>query len=308
MDILSEIEAYPWRNPKWHPLKLEASSPFRDGDNSPSFSVNLDPSSDKFGWWNDWGAVERRWRAGPPEKLISYLRNITEEEALELLYGNSGADSGEYITVRLQHDNAKKRFKPLDITLLDEYSTQSSDYLTNRGISPETQRLFQTGYDPRTKAVTIPWIGGSGQLLSVKYRSTYDKRFWYIKNGVPIRDILYGMNIVYDQNIKRVAIVEAELDALTLYEMGIPAIATGGATFNNAKRDLILRSPIEEVVLVRDNDLAGRRWRRQVYEHLRGKVSVSIALVPRGYKDVNESRNEGLGRARNIGVFYQLLA
>ncbi|WP_068616499.1 toprim domain-containing protein [Paenibacillus tuaregi] len=308
MDILRHIEHYPWRNPRWHPLKLEASSPFRPGDDTPSFSVNLDPSSDRYGWWNDWGAKEKRWRAGPPEKLISFILNITDEEAAELIYKGSHGDLGTYIHIRLPDPDARVCKKPLDIT----FEPQVSEYLLSRGISAEVQRLHRTSYDPAAKAVILPWWGVAptpdGQrLLNVKYRSTRDKRFWYARNGAPIRDLIYGIDVVYQRSIKRAAIVEAEIDALTLCSMGIPAIATGGAAFNEKKRDLILRSPIEEIVIVRDNDEAGRRWRNDVVNALRGKVRISIALVLRGYKDVNEARGVGVSKIRTLAPEFPFL-
>lgn len=304
MRVFELVESHSWRNPRWHPLKLEASSPFRDGDDSPSFSVNLDPSSGKYGWWNDSGATDRRWRAGPPEKLIAFLRNITDEEARELIYGTNDEGNGDYITIRLPTPSARKITKPLNISLLDSYKEHESDYLLNRGISPEIQALFQTGYDPVSRAVTLPWINGAGQLMNVKYRSTFDKRFWYAKGGAPIRELIYGIDIVYKRNIKRVTIVEAEIDCLTLWSAGMPAIATGGAAFNDKKRDVILRSPIEEVIIVRDNDKAGRSWRDQVHASFRGKLDVSLALVPRDYKDVNEARNQAIGKPRRLPALF----
>ena len=308
MTLINMVGEYPWRNPRWHPNKLQACSPFRDADDTPSFSVNLDPSSHKFGWWNDSGAVDSRWRAGPPEKLIAFLRNITEEEARDLLYGDGRAGPGEYITLRLPQDNVGAPKKPLNIT----FEPQVSEYLLNRGISTDVQRLFRTSYDPRGKAVILPWWAPDGRrLFNVKYRSVWDKRFWYARGGFPIRDILYGIDIVYQHGHKRVAILEAEIDCLTLYSMGIPAIATGGAQFSVKKRDLILRSPIEEIVIIADNDAAGRAWRNQVYETLRGKIDVSLALVPCGYKDVNEAwvmGAERLGKIRKIASNFQILA
>jgi len=304
---IENLRDEPWRNPRWHPLKLEASSPFREGDNSPSFSVNLDPSSDKYGWWNDSGATDRRWRAGPPEKLIAFLRDITEEEARELIYGTNDETTGDYITIRLPTTSARKKYKSLNISLLDSYKDYENDYLLNRGISPEVQALFQTGYDPVSRAITLPWINGAGQLMNVKYRSTLDKRFWYAKGGAPIRDLIYGIDIVYKRNIKRIAIVEAEIDCLTLWSAGMPAIATGGAAFNDRKRDLILRSPIEEIIIVRDNDKAGRSWRNQVQDALRVRIDVSLALVPRDYKDVNEARHQGLTKPRRLQSLFPSL-
>jgi len=71
---------------------------------------------------------------------------------------------------------------------------------------------------------------------------------------------------------------------------GIPAIATGGTAFNEAKRDLILRSPIEELTLFRDNDSAGEKWENELKRELCRKLDLRTASVPTLFKDVNEWR------------------
>ncbi|MFD1267553.1 toprim domain-containing protein [Paenibacillus motobuensis] len=298
--LLEEIEHYHWRNPRWHPGKLEASSPFRPGDDRPSFRVITDPDSELFGCWVDRGASDPNRRRGGPVQLLAILRGISESEARQILAEEDGANSGAYITLRLREPTARARPKSLDSTLLDAYAIQDSDYLTSRGISPEVQALFRTGYDPINQAVTIPWVDVTGRLLNVKYRSTRKKRFWYAKNGVPVRDLIYGIDIVYKRRIRKVCLVESEIDALYLWTIGQPAMATGGASFNKKKRDLILRSPVEELILLRDNDSAGRVWRNEVVAAFDGKLRIDLSLVPRGYKDVGEAQLSNIGKTRQI--------
>ncbi|MNW49401.1 DNA primase [compost metagenome] len=298
--LLPEIEHYQWRNPRWHNGKLEASAPSRPGDDRPSFRVITDPDSPNFGCWVDMGATDPRYRRGGPAQLLAMLRGISEEEARQILTESERDGPADYITLHLREPTAKSRPSPLDITLLDRYATQTSDYLTNRGISPDVQALFRTGYDPQSRAVTIPWFDAAGRLMTVKYRTTYAKRFWYAKGGAPVRDLIYGIDVIHARGIRKAAAVEAELDALVLWTLGIPAVATGGAAFNEKKRDLILRSPIEELVLVRDNDAAGRQWRNEIVAAFSGRLTLSMALVPRGYKDVGEARAVFAGKARQI--------
>lgn len=298
--VLTEIEHFPWSNPRWHHNKLEASSPLRPGDDRPSFRVITDPDSPAFGCWVDSGASDPNRRRGGPVQLLAILRGISEAEARQILAEEEDVNSGAYITLRLREPTARARQKSLDSSLLDAYATQTSDYLTNRGISPEIQALFRTGYDPVNQAITIPWVGVTGRLLNIKYRSTRQKRFWYAKNGVPVRDLIYGIDIVYSRGIKRVAAVESEIDALYLWTIGQPAIATGGAALNEKKRDTILRSPIEELILLRDNDSAGRIWRNEIVAAFNGKLAISLSLVPRRYKDVSEAQLSNIGKTRQI--------
>ncbi|MEC0328744.1 toprim domain-containing protein [Paenibacillus macerans] len=238
--------------------------------------------------------------------MLAILRGISEEEARQILTEEERDGPGEYITLRLREPAARARPKPLDITLLDRYDAHKSDYLTNRGISPEVQALFRTGYDPQSRAVTIPWVDAAGRLLNVKYRSTRGKSFWYAKGGAPIRDLIFGIDVIHARGIRRAAVVEAEIDAMYLWTIGVPAIATGGAAFNERKRDLILRSPIEELILIRDRDAAGRQWRNEIAEALSGRIALEMALVPRGFKDVNEAQITQIMRPRKIteNIFY----
>ncbi|TCM89654.1 DNA primase [Paenibacillus sp. BK033] len=276
---------YPWVNAAWTTTRLIAASPFRY-DRHPSFYVILDENDPGYGCWGDSGTGER----GGFVQLLAFLRDETYEEAAEYLrikYGGQPEDPDEItLTVpRLTLD--KPKVTRIDASILDNYRFRHT-YLEKRGITEEVQRVLQIGYDRDRQAVTLPWMNPDGSIGNVKYRRVDSKAFWYAKGARPIREMLYGIHLAYKQRIKRAFIVEAEIDALSLMSAGIYAVATGGAAFNAAKRDLLLRSPIEEVVLLRDNDAAGRTWRNRIIAELGGKMDVEIALVPRTYKDVNE--------------------
>lgn len=299
--FLAEIEEHHWRNPRWHSDKLEASSPGRPDDDRPSFRVITNPDDPAFGCWVDSGASDPHRRRGGPVQLLAMLRGISEEEARQILTESERDGPADYITLHLREPTAKAHARPkLANSLLDTYATHTSDYLTNRSISPEVQTLFRTGYDPQSHAVTIPWFDAAGRLLTVKYRTTYAKRFWFHAEGTPVRNLIYGIDVIHRRGIKRAVAVEAEIDALYLWTIGVPAIATGGAAFNEKKRDLILRSPIETLVLLRDNDAAGRAWRNDIAESLRDRMRLEIALVPGGFKDPTEARMIELGKTREI--------
>lgn len=298
VDIRAELEAFPWHNATWTDTRLLAASPFRY-DRHPSFYVILD--GDAAGSWGDSGANDPEWQRGGIVKLLAFLRDETNEEAADYLrvkYGQAPENADE-ITLSLPVLRVDKPRKlRIDSAILDAYRFRHP-YLATRGISEVIQRLMQIGYDRVRQAVTLPWFNADGSLGNVKYRRVDSKTFWYAKGGRPIREMLYGIDIVYKRKLKRVAIVEAEVDALTLMTAGIPAIATGGSAFTEAKRDLILRSPIDTLVLYRDNDAAGRAWRNRIIAEMSGKVDVEVALVPRGYKDVNEWAI-GVGAIRQV--------
>jgi 5S rRNA maturation endonuclease (ribonuclease M5) len=318
VDVRAELERFRWIRPRWTNDKLIAASPFRF-DGTPSFFVNLDPESKFYGCWADMGATDPEWASGSLPKLLAFLDNVTIAEACEYLLANNAsegdADTDESYTLDIPELTLPERRLPLDPTILDEYRYRHP-YLERRGISEAVQRLLGVGYDKRSRAVTMPWFNPDGTLANVKYRRVDSKIFWYAKNGYPIRELLYGINVIYERNIKRAAIVEAEIDAMTLMSAGVPAIATGGSgNFNEVKRDLIARSPLEEIVIVADHDDAGQAMKRRIVEMLRGYVIVKVAGYPKRYKDVNEyavkstEANIGriIGRARVVRILYNKL-
>lgn len=302
VDVRAELERFDWVRPNWSaPNRFIAASPFRH-DHTPSFFVNLDEDSDLYGTWADSGATDDEWRSGGFAKLLAFMDDRTYEESVDYLldnYANDGEDRSKepkvsLIIPKLVVNDPPKR---LDRAILDAYKFRHP-YLGDRGISEPVQRLMCVGYDKRSRAVTIPWFNADGSLANVKYRRTDSKLFWYAKGGRPVRELIYGINVIYERRIRRAGIVEGEADAMTLMTAGMPAIATGGATnWNEVKRDIIVRSPLEEVVLYRDNDAAGKAWARRIIADLSPHMIVKVSTVPGRYKDVNEAYLAGVNVA-----------
>lgn len=296
MKIRDELLAFTWNRATWTEDKLVAASPFRH-DRTPSFYVWLrdNPVTNaKAGYWQDYGATDPEWSRGGPVKLLAFLRNETEEETREYLrmhYGYGGKETADPDELTLDLSGILRApsepYRPLDIRILDEYIARHP-YLTSRGISEEVQRMFRTGYDERRRAVTIPWFNADGTLGNVKYRSVTDKVFWYAKGGRPIREMVFGLDRVYAWNFRRVALVEAEIDAMYLWTNGIPAVAVGGSAFSDEKAELLRKCPIEEIRVATDNDEAGAKLKAQVFDKLAGYCELYDVEIPREYKDMNE--------------------
>lgn len=295
INIRSELEQYVWESATWTDDKLIARSPFRGGDRTPSFYVWLSDNlrfNATAGMWGDPGAEDNEWRSGGFVKLLAFLRNEDEESTREYLRYTyeQEPDYDEPITLNIPKLTLQERVKPLDSRILDGYKFRSP-YLGRRGISEAVQRLCRVGYDRDRHAVTIPWFLPDGRLANILYRRTDSKIFWYHRGGMPIRSLLYGIDIVYSRKLERAAIVEAPIDAMYIMTAGFPAIAIGGASFNADKRDLIVRSPLEEVIVFADNDAAGAKWKAQVCEMLSKYVTVKVAEYPTEFKDPCEIGN-----------------
>ncbi|MEH7521732.1 toprim domain-containing protein [Bacillus sp. JJ1503] len=286
IDVEAELREFNWTRPRWTSDKLLAASPFRY-DQTPSFFVRLEPYGDwPAGTWSDSGAYDTEWASGGLVKLLSFLRNETYEETEEYLLNAYGFS---YDTTDIKIKPPRLKFQrvrqPLNERVLADF-TENYSYLESRGISADVQRQMSVLYDERNRAVVLPWRLPDGRLANVKYRKTRGKVFWYDRSGagIPVRDLIYGIEKVAPVTV----LCEAEIDAMSFRQAGYAAIAVGGASFNAVKRDLIMRSPIEELIIATDNDKAGGKLRTEVEQALRGLLRIRHAYVTGG-KDANEA-------------------
>jgi DNA primase len=305
VDVRTELEQFEWTRPKWSADKLIAASPFRY-DKSPSFFVNF--TGEYAGCFGDSGAYDQEWESGNFTKLLAFLRNESYEETEEYLLGEYGyTESSDAVTIRPLSLVIQRNRQPLNADILAKY-TEDFTYLKNRGISERVQRQVGVLYDRESRAAVIPWRSAKNNLANVKFRTVYGKTFWYYKGGRPIRELVYGIDQAHPTTI----ICEAEIDALSWMEAGHVAVAVGGASFNGWKRDLILRSPIEELIIATDNDKAGGKLRNEIETAMKGHVRVRQAYVRADCKDANEalvkygvdSLRESVEKSESSGSLY----
>jgi hypothetical protein len=290
VDIKAEIEDFDWKQPNWKGDRLIACSPFRD-EKHPSFAVNLEN-----GTFIDSGNDDEEWRKGNFVKLLSWFRRESYEETEEYLISLYSPQFGDLDKLELpsmedwlEEDHNTKVF---DRSELKPYLFKHS-YLERRGIPFKVQRAFDVGYDPKTKSVVLVWHDMKGNIVSWKHRNVHNKLFWYVKGGQPIRNHLYGIHWVVRKGCKRVWVVESEIDALTLWAKGFPAIAIGTSYLSPAKRDLILKAGIEELVIATDNDKDGRKAKKSIVKGLAGLVHLEEVVWGNSlFKDINEARDE----------------
>lgn len=304
VDIYSEISTFNWTRPRWSADKLIAASPFRY-DNTPSFFVNLD--GEYAGTWGDSGAYDADYESGNFVKLLAFLRDETYEETAEYLidlYGVNKAHNGE--SLKLPTLSLPKQKNP---TVLAESTLKAYEYkhpyLHNRGITEKVRKFMGVGYAPSKNAITIPWRYANGKLANVKYRKVQGKAFWYRKGGEPVRKLIYGLDKVYRHGLTEVYICEAEIDVMSVYVAGKPAIAVGGASISDKQIELIRKSPIECAIIATDNDKAGVKLKRELADALSSSLEVrELVWGDEQLKDVNEAlvsgRVDALEKTRRV--------
>lgn len=282
VDLESELQPFEWTRPRWSHDKLIAASPFRY-DRTPSFFVTL--TGDFAGCWGDSGAYDAEWAGGNFVKLLSFLRNETYEETEEYLLVAYGIDNtGDTLRLAPVRLRLRATRQALKADFLSQYE-RKFEYLQSRGIGEAVQRQLGVGFDRKSSAVVIPWRLPDGRLANAKFRQTRGKVFWYERDAWPIRELVFGI----DQAQATTVLCEAEIDAMSFMQAGYAAVAVGGASFNEHKRDLILRSPIERLVIATDNDKAGEKLRREIIRMMSGKITLRNTYVRGDCKDANEA-------------------
>ncbi len=188
----------------------------------------------------------------------------------------------------------KKPLKPLESTMADymhEKLGEHRRWFIDRGLNDDTIDRERLGYDRR--AFVIPVWSETGELMTLRYRrddeafdssdsgvtvnaSPPDNKYWGMKNRNDA--ILYNPQaLALIETFGYLLICEGELDALLLYQHGLPALSVtnGSGAFLRSFVNLILERYPKRVILVYDQDPAGQKnaaWIARLFG-VRGRVS-----------------------------------
>lgn len=265
VDVEAEMREFVWERDRWSPDKLIACSPFRE-DRHPSFYINFET-----GGWADSGSIGEN-ATGNIFTLIGQLHGITYQEACEYLIDKYGALYDiTSTTEEINFEAPKLRPEVGGVKEINgDHLTQAiSPYMSKRGISDEVQVRFGIGYGSGQKGFTaIPWYSVEGYLSNVKYRATKGKKFFYESDGALINTLVYGMSVAKEHN--NVVVVEGEVDALSWWTAGIPAVAIGSADIGEVQMQILVRGGFDKIYLAGDNDRQGRELNRMLKEGLGG--------------------------------------
>jgi len=167
-------------------------------------------------------------------------------------------------------------------------SERAKDYFKYRKINTLSWAKFSLGYSEKQDMVTVPVYSPDSMAIGFVGRSIEGKEF---KNspGLPKSKTLFNLN-----NVKlssKVYVVESSFDAIRLDQVGLPAVATLGATVSNAQIDL-LQKYFNDIIIIADNDEAGSSMKDRIIEKLGSRVSV-IQLNNK-YKDIGDMDDDSI--------------
>lgn len=256
-------------------------------------------------------------RGGDTLDLIGYLENIDDYSAKvtragELFNMNIDATAREYQNQDKTAQNTDNTdthnsiHTPVNGNYIEFYkqankNIQATNYPEKRGLSKAILNRFKIGYVENWKHPNAPEsVTGSPRLIIPVTQASYlardtrenipDYQKQYAKTKVGGSNIFNS--IAFTQNADQpIFVVEGEIDALSIMEVGGVAVALGSTS--NAKklvemvRDKQLERPL---ILALDNDSRGRKAQAELEKLLQAqKTPYTVAVLTEGtIKDPNE--------------------
>jgi DNA primase len=173
--------------------------------------------------------------------------------------------------------------RPLGFTL--QRVDTRHPYLTQRGISPATARLFGVGMYHGNGFLAgrcvIPIRDEKSRLVAYVGRAVNGEEPKYrFPAGFRKSQVLFNLDRAMQTGGSNVIVVEGFFDALKVYQAGHPAVvALMGASFSQRQSELLL-SHFARVTLMLDGDETGRSAAEVIAQLLRPKVPVTKVELP----------------------------
>lgn len=186
-----------------------------------------------------------------------------------------------------------------DFFLQAHKAVEQTDYWKRRGLSKETVDRFKLGYVAEWRHPKAPKAPTSPRLIIPTSPYSYLARD--TRETIPEEQRAYSKSKVGSIQLfnkkalqtatKPIFIVEGELDALSIIEVGGEAVALGTTTKSKALIELLkAQPPAQALIIALDNDEAGQRASRELTEGLQGLNIPCYSFNPCGqYKDANEA-------------------
>jgi DNA primase len=226
------------------------------------------------------------------------------EEFIMFTTGRSYFETARYIKSKETETNiesvvnktmyAAPDFVQYDEVLIKRLNNQALEspkamrYYAGRYITEDSVKKFSLGYSEKQDMVTIPVHSPDGMTIGFVGRSVEGKEF---KNtpGLPKSKILFNLHRVKTSSI--IYVVESSFDAIRLDQVGFPAVATLGANVSASQMKL-LEKYFNNVVLVADNDEAGKIMKDKLIEKL-GSL-ISVINIDKKYKDIGDMDDDAI--------------
>ena len=211
-------------------------------------------------------------------EAIRYIKSKEQETSIEDSVNKALIEKPEFV----QYDELL--IKRLTNQALE--SPRAVRYFEGRSITKESINKFNLGYSEKQDSVTIPIHSPDGMCIGFVARTVEGKEF---KNtpGLPKGKVLFNLHRIKASST--VYVVESSFDAIRLWQLGIPAIATLGANLGKMQIQLINKY-VSRLILAMDQDDAGTTLRKNISSNV--SIPTSTMEFPDGVKDIGDMTDE----------------
>lgn len=249
------------------------------GDEGKSLAVRM--VGTKAGVWSDFaegssgGDLLDLWGAVKNTQFIDTLKEVKE-------YLGVVEDKPAFIN--------KKQYKHPSKPKIKKPSPSMEKWFTGRGVRLNTLESLKVA--EVNGAICFPYLSPDGKLELCKYRSLKEKKFWSNEDPIPC---LFGWQAIKPDH-RDVAICEGEIDCLSFWEQGIPALSVPFGAGKDGKQKWIdyefdRLSRFDNLYICMDSDEAGKIAKDDIISRLgRDRCKVVDLHV---YKDANQVLTSG---------------
>lgn len=255
------------------------------GEAGKSLGVHL--TGEKSGRWADFATGE----SGDLLDLWAACRSIPLAQAITEAKAHLGVRDPEFAGHRRQDYRRPERPKcqtPRDDSPVLNYLTRE------RGLTAETLAAYRVA--ERGREIVLPSLRG-GDLIGVKYlgldRPGGKKQIRAEKDTEPC---LFGWQAI-PNNVREVVIVEGEIDAMSMFQLGAPALSVpfgggGGAKQQWIEHEFQHMERFDVIYLALDADGPGQEATALIAERL-GRERCRSVTIPPPHKDGNDLLRAG---------------
>ena len=268
--------------------------PFHHNTDSPAFAVSY--AKGLYVCYN-----QSCNSAGTVLDLVMKLTNRNNYEAMRYISTNKLSDA-EILEEELKELlDEKPEFEEFPQSTLDKLfndlcnSTVAQQYFKSRNITFEAMDYFKLGYSENQRMVTVPLHSPDGVPVGIIGRSIEGKSFKN-SNNLPRNKTMFNLHRAKREG-GTIIVVESSFDVIRLWQAGFPnAVATLGGSISDININHLNRYA-STVILMTDNDGAGRMLGKTIAGKLKNKNVLWAkydhdVIYPRLAKDVGDMTDE----------------
>lgn len=257
------------------------------GEEGESLKVHL--TGDKAGLWSDFA---EGGKGGDLLDLMAAVHGVELKDAIKMACTFLGVERPEFAGHKKR--TYKKPEKPDDLKSLTAPKSEpvlawlESRLLTQKTI--DAYKVVAKGKD----TVVFPFLR-DGELIHIKYRNIHDKsKMW---TSADTEKCLFGWQVI-PANARTVVLTEGELDAMTMYQYGYPAMSVPFGGGKAGKQEWIENEfenleRFDTIYVCMDGDHEGALAMAEIVDRL-GRHRCKVVELP--FKDPNDCLREGLAR------------